>query len=76
MENRTIEKINVVSKTTDILEQPKSVEEILESFHDCRDCKNCLRMLTYWKCAKQKEKHFDYEHHYITNCEKFTLKEK
>lgn len=78
--DRTTEKAHEVRTTAVILTQPKSLEEILKSFHDCRDCLHCFRMQASWICDESVDSPDNevivFKHHYITPCEKFTQKEK
>lgn len=78
--NRTTEKAHEVRTTAVILTQPKSLEEILKSFHDCRDCLHSFRMHASWICEESVDSPDNevivFKHHYITSCEKFTQKEK
>lgn len=78
--NRTTEKAHEVRTTAVILTQPKPLEEILKTFHDCRDCKHCFRMFAFWHCELSPETPEDeivmFKHHLIKSCEKFTQKEK
>lgn len=79
MENRTMKKAREAGTTAVKMTRPKSLEEIMKSFHDCRDCKHCIQGRTRWFC----EISFDepgneiimFKHHYITPCEKFTQKQ-
>lgn len=78
MENRTIEKARGARTTAVILTQPKSLDEILKSFHDCRDCLHSFKMHAHWVCRESFDSPDDevitFKHHYITSCEKFTQK--
>ena len=80
MENRTMKKAREARTTAVILTQPKPLEEILKTFHDCRDCKHCIHGRTRWFCEisfnEPGNEIIMFKSHYITPCEKFTQKEK
>ena len=77
--NRTIEKAREARTTAVKMTQPKSLEELLKTFHDCRDCAHCFRMFAFWHCELSPETPEDeivmFKHHFITSCEKFVQKD-
>ena len=78
--NRTTEKAHEVRTTAVKMTRPKSLEELLKSFHDCRDCQSCIPLRKKWACEQSLDSPVGemiiFNHHYITPCEKFTQKEK
>lgn len=80
MENRTMEKAREARTTAVKLTQPKPLEELLKSFHDCRDCQRCIALFKKWACELTLDSPDDeviiFNHHYISPCEKFKQKEK
>lgn len=79
MENRTMKKAREAGTTAVKMTRPKSLEELLKSFHDCRDCQSCIQLRAKWVCKESIDSPDDeviiFKHHYITSCEKFTQKE-
>lgn len=77
--NRTMEKAREARTTAVKLTQPKPLDEILKSFHDCRDCQSCIPLLKRWACEQSLDDPDDeiiiFKHHYITRCEKFVQKD-
>lgn len=77
--NRTTEKAHEVRTTAVKMTRPKSLEEIMKSFHDCRDCQSCVPLFKKWACELSLDSPDDeviiFKHHYITPCEKFTQKQ-
>ena len=77
--NRTTEKAHEVRTTAVKMTRPKSLEEILKTFHDCRDCKHCIHGRTRWFCEisfnEPGNEIIMFKSHYITSCEKFVQKQ-
>lgn len=78
--NRTMKKAREARTTAVILTEPKSLDDILKSIHDCRDCQHCIRLVNRWICNDSLDSRDDeviaFKHHYISPCEKFTQKYK
>lgn len=76
--NRTTEKAHEVRTTAVNLTQPKSLDDILKTFHDCRDCQSCIALFKKWACELSLDSPDDeviiFKHHYISSCEKFVQK--